>query len=167
MCYFGFIYDDTFAQVVIWQWRCCRIYQTAAIDALMQYIIRLMQYILRDQSRYSPSQWETSLQCNDVSHWLGAYLDWSLYTSLSTKVFIYLFLIFQVKLSLNLSMSLCLWFYLKSKKFIVKHPTMLTVRYGLWCFINPVNIKRKSHFILWILHHVIFWLTPKLVLLTY
>ena len=31
----------------------------------------------RDQSRYAPSQWETSLYCNDVSHWLGAYLDWS------------------------------------------------------------------------------------------
>ena len=31
-----------------------------------------------DQSRYAPSQWETLLQCNDVSHWLGAYLDWSL-----------------------------------------------------------------------------------------
>ena len=33
----------------------------------------------RDQSRYEPSQWETSLQCNDVFHWLGAYLDWSLW----------------------------------------------------------------------------------------
>ena len=33
----------------------------------------------RDQSRYVPGQWETSLQCNDVSHWLGAYLDWSLH----------------------------------------------------------------------------------------
>ena len=32
----------------------------------------------RDQSRYAPSQWETSLHCNDVSHWPGAYLDWSL-----------------------------------------------------------------------------------------
>ena len=30
----------------------------------------------RDQSRYVPSQWETSLHCNDVSHWLGAYLEW-------------------------------------------------------------------------------------------
>ena len=28
--------------------------------------------------RYAPSQWETSLHCNDVSHWLGAYLNWSL-----------------------------------------------------------------------------------------
>ena len=36
-------------------------------------------YINRDQSKYAPSQWETSLQCNDVSHWLGANLDWSLY----------------------------------------------------------------------------------------
>ena len=35
--------------------------------------------IMRDQSRYSPSQWETSLQCNDISHWLGTYLDWSLH----------------------------------------------------------------------------------------
>ena len=32
----------------------------------------------RDRSRYVPSQWETSLQCNNVSHWLGTYLDWSL-----------------------------------------------------------------------------------------
>ena len=31
-------------------------------------------------SVYAPSQWETLLQCNDVSHWLGAYLDWSLNT---------------------------------------------------------------------------------------
>ena len=33
----------------------------------------------RDQSGYAPGQWETSLQCNDVSHWLGAYLGWSLW----------------------------------------------------------------------------------------
>ena len=32
----------------------------------------------RDQSRYVPSQWEMLLHCNDISHWLGAYLDWSL-----------------------------------------------------------------------------------------
>ena len=28
---------------------------------------------------YAPGQWETSLHCNDVSHWLGAYLNWSLH----------------------------------------------------------------------------------------
>ena len=32
----------------------------------------------RDLSRYAPSPWETSLHCNDVSHWHGAYRDWSL-----------------------------------------------------------------------------------------
>ena len=31
----------------------------------------------RDQSRYEPSQWEMLLQSNNISHWLGAYLDWS------------------------------------------------------------------------------------------
>ena len=35
--------------------------------------------VFRHQSRYAPCQWEASLQCNDVSHWLGAYLDWSLH----------------------------------------------------------------------------------------
>ena len=33
----------------------------------------------RDQSSNAPSQWEMSLQCNDVSHWLGALLDWTLH----------------------------------------------------------------------------------------
>ena len=30
----------------------------------------------RADSRFAPSQWETALLCNDVSHWLGASL-WS------------------------------------------------------------------------------------------
>ena len=32
----------------------------------------------RDNFVYAPSQWETTLQCNVVSHWLGAYTKWSL-----------------------------------------------------------------------------------------
>ena len=40
--------------------------------------IRHVIYTAQDQSRYAPSQWEMSLQCNDISHWLSAYLDWSL-----------------------------------------------------------------------------------------
>ena len=35
----------------------------------------------RNQSRYEASQWETLLHSNDISHWLAAYLDWSLWTS--------------------------------------------------------------------------------------
>ena len=31
---------------------------------------------------YEPYQWETTLQCNLVSHWLGAYTKWSLVMSI-------------------------------------------------------------------------------------
>ena len=31
--------------------------------------------IFRADSRFAPSQWETALLCNDVSHWLGAKLE--------------------------------------------------------------------------------------------
>ena len=33
----------------------------------------------RTDSRFAPSQWETALLCNDVSHWLGANLASALY----------------------------------------------------------------------------------------
>ena len=32
----------------------------------------------RDHFSYAPSQWETTLHCNVVSHWLGAYTKWTL-----------------------------------------------------------------------------------------
>ena len=32
-------------------------------------------YRCRADSRFAPSQWETALLCNDVSHWLGANLE--------------------------------------------------------------------------------------------
>ena len=32
----------------------------------------------RADSRFVPSQWETALLCNDVSHWLGTSLDWAI-----------------------------------------------------------------------------------------
>ena len=33
------------------------------------------KYSVRADSGFAPSQWETALLCNDVSHWLGANLD--------------------------------------------------------------------------------------------
>ena len=33
----------------------------------------------RADSRFAPSQWETALHCNDVSHWLGASLESALF----------------------------------------------------------------------------------------
>ena len=46
---------------------------------------RDVQYIswfihTRADSRFAPSQWETALLCNDVSHWLGASLESALHT---------------------------------------------------------------------------------------
>ena len=34
-----------------------------------------LPYLLGADSRLAPSQWETSLQCNAMSHWLGANLE--------------------------------------------------------------------------------------------
>ena len=34
----------------------------------------------RADSRFAPSQWETALLCNDVSHWSGANIESALYT---------------------------------------------------------------------------------------
>ena len=46
--------------------------------------------LIRADSRFAPSQWETALLCNDVSHWLGANLGSSLYMLLfiSTNYFV-------------------------------------------------------------------------------
>ena len=37
-------------------------------------LVVLYQMPLRADSRFVPSQWETTLLCNDISHWLGASL---------------------------------------------------------------------------------------------
>ena len=39
----------------------------------LYYVTGLVQY--RADSRFAPSQWETSLQSNAISHWLGASLE--------------------------------------------------------------------------------------------
>ena len=40
----------------------------------------MLKYVPRADFRFAPSQWETALLCNDVSHWLGASLESSLCT---------------------------------------------------------------------------------------
>ena len=56
--------------------RCC--HRCVYIYLFNVHQIYLGEGYIRDQSRYASSQWETSLHCNDISHWLGAYLDCSL-----------------------------------------------------------------------------------------
>ena len=53
----------------------CPIHSLSPADCLLR---DLSWPASRDQSSYAPSQWESSLHCNNISHWLGAYLDWSL-----------------------------------------------------------------------------------------
>ena len=47
----------------------------------------------RDHFAYAPCQWETTLQCNVVSHWMGAYTKWPLlrlcYKRLTIHVVVY------------------------------------------------------------------------------
>ena len=38
----------------------------------------LQSHLSRDHFVYAPSQWETTLECNVVFHWLGAFTKWSL-----------------------------------------------------------------------------------------
>ena len=45
----------------------------------------ILHTVQNDHSRYELSQWETTLHCNVVSHWLGPYPQWSLSTAM-TKV---------------------------------------------------------------------------------
>ena len=38
-------------------------------------VLRVCDCEIRADSRFVPSQWETALLCNDVSHWLGTSLE--------------------------------------------------------------------------------------------
>ena len=43
--------------------------------SLMHKCITLPLWIIRDQFVYAPSQWETTLQCNILFHWLGPFTN--------------------------------------------------------------------------------------------
>ena len=59
---------------------------------LCRIVVHMYIWICRDHFVYVPSQWETTLQCNIVSHWLGAYTKRSLnmLQNLTIVVFTYL-----------------------------------------------------------------------------
>ena len=56
-------------------------HQYAQCWALVLYMIDWAENC-RDHFLYAPSQWETRLQCNVISHWLGTYITWTLYRNL-------------------------------------------------------------------------------------
>ena len=53
---------------------------------------QLYQDTIRVHSVYAPSQWEMTLHCKVISHWLGTYTKWSLHN-----------MVFEVVVSLILS----------------------------------------------------------------
>ena len=56
------------------------------------YILLISYYIYiyaRADSRFAPSQWETALLCNDVSHWLGVGLESAMYAEYIPHFLIY------------------------------------------------------------------------------
>ena len=46
-----------------------------SVQVLNFFVFHWVHLILRADSRFAPSQWETLLLCDDVSHWLGASLE--------------------------------------------------------------------------------------------
>ena len=69
---------------------CLFLLQLKKLDGLVcndtHYVDISSQCWRRDHFVYVPSQWETTLHCNVVSHWLGAYTKWFLLTSIFVVV---------------------------------------------------------------------------------
>ena len=65
-----------------WPWGCC--WSTDASGDLLVDMYSSCILIHEADSRFAPSQWETALLCNDVSHWLGASLESALIQDCST-----------------------------------------------------------------------------------
>ena len=57
--------------------------------------------INRDHFVYAPSQWETTLHCNVVSHWLGAFTKWTLIKPFSEPMLTYCQLDIWEQISIN------------------------------------------------------------------
>ena len=60
-----------------------RLRQTILNRILFKFLKPEDPYMCRADSRFAPSQWETALLCNDVSHWLGASLESAMYVSVN------------------------------------------------------------------------------------
>ena len=47
----------------------------SGMGCLFEFKMPTYDVMTRADSRFAPSQWETALLCNDISHWLGASLE--------------------------------------------------------------------------------------------
>ena len=75
-------YDNNVPCFKMWGLSCFMIYI---------WIIMWPHVIFRDHFVDAPSQKETTLHCNVVSHWLGAYIKWSLHFLLKNYTYSFIF----------------------------------------------------------------------------
>ena len=64
--------------------RARRVYPLAPSDPVHEPRHLKGTHVIRADSRFAPSQWESALLCNDVSHWLGASLRPALVITITT-----------------------------------------------------------------------------------
>ena len=69
------------------------------------------QVYTKDHFVYAPSQWETTLQCNVVSHWLGAYTKWSLWYYLNLNPHDTFYGEFSLPVAKNVNAVVCIASY--------------------------------------------------------
>ena len=90
----------------------------------------------------APSQWEMKLQCNVISHWLGALIKWSLLI----KKFIV-----KKKPMILLRFDVMPWkrfpCYERNPPVTVEFPSQRASNVDLWCFFdNSLNKQLTKHF---------------------
>ena len=66
-----------------WPWSCSTLVQRLTNEVCSVGITSSQwncdpEFCCRDHFVYAPSQWQIMLQCNVISHWLGAYTEWTL-----------------------------------------------------------------------------------------
>ena len=71
----------TFKRLHARQYKSYEAYCALAYDICLKMIYSALCYIIdtRDNFVYAPDQWENTLHCNVVSHWLVAYTKWFQY----------------------------------------------------------------------------------------
>ena len=74
-----------------WLHQChhCDIQCHSALVKILQRPRKYWKRSTRNHFVYAPSQWETTLRCNVVSHWLGAYTKWHCNTPAITRMLIH------------------------------------------------------------------------------
>ena len=95
---------------------------------------------VRADSRFAPSQWETALLCNDVSHWLGANLESALYVCQTWS-----------SLCLLMAQHLMMLGHQQTQWWLQKKQTLSTKISSAEMILNDTLLLRNSYKNIWLL----------------